>query len=149
MPGMDALIDGADLRGECHVLASKHLEAKPRNWRNAIIPGARNDLQQLGRAIAALGRDDAELGHMSANGIRQHRALAYQKLPTAMQHQARLLLLRLRWHKPHRGPRHRLADRCRIVRIVLAALEIRLHIARRHQPHRVAERLQLAAPMMR
>ena len=39
--------------------------------------------------------------------------------------------------------------RRRIVRIVLAALEIGLHIARRHQPYRVAECQQPAAPMMR
>ena len=65
---------------------------------------------------------------MTADGIRQHRALTHQKLPAAMQHQARLLLLGLRWHKPHRGPRHRLADRRCIVRVVLAALEIGLHI---------------------
>ena len=77
---------------------------------------------------------------MPADRIRQHRSLAYQKLPTAMQHQASLLFLHLDRHKPHRWPRHRLADRCRIVGVVLAALEIGLHIARRHQPHGVAER---------
>ena len=49
--------------------------------------------------------------------------------------------------KPHRRPRDRLADRRRIIRIVLAAFEIGLHIARRHQLHGVAEPLQLAAPM--
>ena len=69
------------------------------------------NLQQLGRAVAPFRRDDAELGHVPADRIRQHRALTHQKLPTAMQHQARLLLLGLRRHKPHRGPRHRLADR--------------------------------------
>ena len=31
------------------------------------------------RAIAALGRDDAEFGHMPADRIRQHRALPYQQ----------------------------------------------------------------------
>src|SRR6185295_10544749 len=51
--------------------------------------------------------------------------------------------------KPHRGPRHRLADRRCVVRVVLAALEIGLHIAWRHQPYRVTERLQCAAPVMR
>ncbi len=85
---------------------------------------------------------------MSADRVRQHRALTHQKLPAAMQHQARLLLFGLRRHKSHRWPRHRLTDRGRIVRVILAALEIGLHIARRHQPHRVTECLQLAAPMM-
>jgi hypothetical protein len=55
--------------------------------RNAIIIRVRNDLQQLGRAIAALGRDDAEFGHVPADRIRQHRSLTHQKLPAAMQHQ--------------------------------------------------------------
>ena len=132
-----------------HVLAGKHIEAKPRDRGNTIIVCVRNDLQQLGRAIAALGRNDAEFGQMSADRVAQHRALTHQQLPGSVQHQSRLLLLRLDRHKPHRRPRHRLADRRRIVGVILAALEIGLHIARRHQPHRVPERLQLAAPMMR
>ena len=86
---------------------------------------------------------------MPTDRIRQHRALANEQLPAAMQHQARLLLFRFCRYKPHRWPRHRLADRSSIVGIILAALEIRLHIARRHQPHGVAERLKFAAPMMR
>jgi hypothetical protein len=32
--------------------------------------------------------------------------------------------------------------------IILTALNVSLHIARRHQPHRVAQHLKLAAPMM-
>src|SRR6476620_10446779 len=32
--------------------------------------------------------------------------------------------------------------------IILTALDVSLHIARRHQPHRVAQHLKLAAPMM-
>src|SRR6202161_569568 len=85
---------------------------------------------------------------MPADRIRQHRALTDEKLPTAMQHQARLLLFRFCWHEPHRGSRHRLTDRSSIIRVILAALEISLHIVRRHQPHRMAEHLKLAAPMM-
>src|ERR1700733_8495745 len=85
---------------------------------------------------------------MPADRIRQHRALTDEKLPTAMQHQARLLLFRFCWHEPHRRSRHRLTDRGGIIRVILAALEISLHIVRRHQPHRMAEHLKLAAPMM-
>src|ERR1700729_4101205 len=47
-----------------------------------------------------------------------------------------------------RWPADRLAERCRIVRIILAAFEIGLYIARWHQLHRMTESLQLAAPMM-
>jgi hypothetical protein len=56
-----------------------------------IIFGIGNDLQQLGRGVAPFPRDDAELGHVTADGIRKHRALTHQKLSAAMQHQARLL----------------------------------------------------------
>ncbi len=94
------------------------------------------------------GSSNAELGHMPADRIRQHRSLTNQQLPAAMQHQARLLLLRLRRHKSHRRPRDRFADCGGVVGIVLAALNVGLHVARRHQPHRVAERLKPAAPIM-
>src|SRR5271154_684577 len=85
---------------------------------------------------------------MPADRIRQHRALTDEKLPTAMQHQARLLLFRFCWHEPHRRSRYCLTDRSSIIRVILAALEVSLHIVRWHQPHRMAERLKLAAPMM-
>ena len=70
VPGMDVLLNGSDLcRGIC-VLPSKSVEAQSRNRWNAVIIHIRNDLQQLGRAIAALGRDDAELGQVPADRIR-------------------------------------------------------------------------------
>src|SRR6266567_8372714 len=65
-----------------------------------------------------------------------------------MQHQAGLLLFRLRRHKSHRRPRDRLADCSSVVGIVLAALNVGLHVARRHQPHCMTERLKPAAPIM-
>jgi len=113
-----------------------------------IILLVSDDLEQLCRAIAALCGDNAELGHMPADRIRQHRSLTNQKAAAAMQHQARLLLLRLRRHKSHRRPRDRLADCGSVVGIVLAALNVGLHVARRHQPHRVPECLKPAAPIM-
>jgi hypothetical protein len=61
-------------------LASKKVETKPGNRRDPIVRHIANNLQQLSRAIAALGRDDAEFGHMPADRIRQHRALPYQQL---------------------------------------------------------------------
>src|SRR5262245_60331530 len=85
---------------------------------------------------------------MPPYGVAQHCALTYQQLSGPVQHQGSLLLLRLDRNKPHRWPRHCLADRRRIVRVVLATLEIGLHIARWHQLHRVAKGLQLATPVM-
>jgi hypothetical protein len=145
---MDMLLNGSDLCRDICVLASKGFKAQPRSRWNALILSVRNNRQQLGRAIAALGRDNAELGHMSTDRIRQHRALTDQKLPAAVQHQAGLLLLRFDRHKTHRRPRHRLADCGSIIGVVFAALEIGFYIARRHQPHCMAERVKLATPMM-
>jgi hypothetical protein len=76
-------IDDEICRDIC-VLPPKSVETQPRSRWNAIILSVRNNLQQLGRAIAALGRDNAELGHVPTDRIRQHRALTDQKLPAAM-----------------------------------------------------------------
>src|SRR4030095_2527710 len=90
---------------------------------NPAIPVIRDDPEQLRRSITALGRHNTELGQVSAQGIAQHRTLAHQQLPGPVQHQGGLLLLRLDRDEPHRRPRHRLTDRGRIIRIVLAAFE--------------------------
>src|SRR5262245_52164143 len=129
--GVDTLLDGHDLCPDSRILASKDVEAEPRGRWNAIVLLVSDNLEQFGSAIAALGRDNAELGHMPTDGIRQHRSLTNQKLPAAMQHQARLLLFRLRRHKSHRRPRNRLADCGSVVGIVFAALQIGFYIARR------------------
>jgi len=55
-----------------------------------------------------------------------------------MQHQHALLFWALQANKAHRRPLNRLADRFGIGRIVLAALDVSLHIVRRHQPHLVS-----------
>ena len=77
-----------------------------------------------------LRRNDAEFGHVSAQCIDQHCALPDQKTARPMQHQYGLLFGVLHWHKPHRGPRYGLADRLRIGRIVLVALDVGLHVGR-------------------
>ncbi len=142
-------VDRPDLGSKGAVLPRQHIEYPAGHWRNPAVLGIGNDLKQSAGSIAALRRHDAEFGQMPAYGVAQHRALTHQQLAGPVQHQGGLLLLRLDRNKPHRWPRHRLADRRRIVRIILAALEIGLHVARRHQLHRVAKGLQLAAPVMR
>src|SRR6266702_878741 len=148
VPRMETLLDGHDLCPDSRILASKDVEAEPRGLWNAIILLVSDVLEQFCCAIAALCSDNAELGHVPTDCIRQHRSLTNQQLPAAMQHQARLLLFRLRRHKSHRRPRDRFADCGGVVGIVFAALQIGFHVARRHQPHRVAERLKPAAPIM-
>src|ERR1700756_573010 len=81
MPGMDAPLDGYGLFPDSRILASKDVETEPGGRWNAIILLIRDDLEQLCRAIAALCGDDAELGHMPADRVRQHRSLTNQKLP--------------------------------------------------------------------
>src|SRR5215470_12175504 len=78
VPGMDALLDGHDLCPDNSVLASKDAEAEPRGRWNTIVLLVSDDLEQLCRAIAALRRDNAELGHVPTDRVRQHRSLANQ-----------------------------------------------------------------------
>ena len=92
---MDAPLDGYDLCCDGFALARKNNKAEARGQRNPIVRRVGNDLEQLGSTIAAFRRDNAELCHMPADRIRQHRSLTNEKLPAAMQHQARLLLFRL------------------------------------------------------
>jgi hypothetical protein len=49
----------------------------------------------------------------------------------------------------HRRALNRLANRFRIGGIVLVALDVRIHVLRRHQPHLMAQRAQLARPVVR
>ena len=62
-----------------------------------------------------LRRYDAEFGHVSAQCIDQHRALSDQKATRPMRH------------------------------IVLVALDVSLHVARRNQLDPMSERVQLTA----
>jgi hypothetical protein len=68
---------------------------------------------------------------------------------SAVECQAALLLGRLGRDEPHIGPGDRFADCLGISGIVLVSFDVGLHVGRRHQPHSVAERLELARPMMR
>src|SRR6266498_3590439 len=82
--GMDTPLDGHDLCPDGRILASKHVEAEPCGLRNAIVLLVSDYLEQFCRAIAALCRDNAELGHVPTDRVRQHRSLTNQKLPAAV-----------------------------------------------------------------
>ena len=60
--------------------------------------------------------------------------------------QCRLLLFGLDRHEAHGRPRHGLADRRGVGRVVLATLHVSLDVLRRHQAHLVSQRAQLARP---
>lgn len=49
----------------------------------------------------------------------------------------------------HTRPTYRLANRLRIVRVILVALAVRNHKLRRYQPHRVPEFGEFARPVVR
>ena len=76
----------------------------------------------------ALGGDEAELRQMAAQRVDAHRSLLDQQLPGLVQHQHGLLIRALDRHETHVGPRHRLADRRRVGRVVLAALDVGLDV---------------------
>src|SRR5262245_42275349 len=71
------------------------------------------------------------------------------KIPRAMLHQLALLLGRLHRHKTHSRPANRLTARFRVNRVVLAALDVSLHVFRRHQTNLVTKLRQLTCPIMR
>src|SRR5271156_2227505 len=93
--------------------------------------------------------DDAELRKMSADGIDHGSLLADEQVTSPMQRQATLLLRRLGRDEPHVRPGDRLADRLGVSAIVLMPLDVGLHIGRWHKAHSMAERLELARPIMR
>src|SRR6516162_8236664 len=90
-----------------------------------------------------------ELSQMRPQGVDHLRSLPHQQVACAMLHQPALLLGRLRPHKSHGGAANRLADRFGVGRVVLVALDVRLHVFRRHQTNLVTELRQLTRPIMR
>src|SRR5437762_8717336 len=65
-----------------------------------------------------------------------------------VQHQHGLLIRTLDRHETHARPRHRLADRRRVDRVILAPLDVGLDVSRRYQHHFVPHRHELAGPIM-
>ena len=77
---------------------------------------------------------------MPAQSIHQHRALAYQSLPTSVQQHSGLLFSRPDSYEAHRWPPNRLANRFGIRSVILVPLDVGL-LLRRHQPHLMAQRM--------
>jgi hypothetical protein len=105
-------------------------------------------LQQLGHFCRSLGPDHAELRRVT-DRVGHHRALLGQQIAHLEQHQCRLLVDALDRHEAHPGSAHRLADRCGVDRIVLAALDVRLDGLRRQQYRLVPQAAQHPRPMVR
>src|ERR1700691_5601952 len=101
-------------------------------YRRRLTGGLRKALIRLRQSeqvldpVDALGGDQAELREMAAQRVHGHGPLLDHQGAGLMQHQHGLLVGALDRNEPHIGPRHRLADRRRIVGVVLAALEVGL-----------------------
>src|SRR6202163_3763504 len=104
--------------------------------------------QQFIDASDALGNDNAEFGKMAAKRVNTHGALLDEHFPGLVQHQHGLLIRTLDRHETHARPRHRLADRRRVDRVILAPLDVGLDVSRRYQHHFVPHRHELAGPIM-
>src|SRR5439155_3246206 len=99
--------------------------------------------------LTSLRSHNTELGQVRPQGINRLGPLPQQQVARAMLHQPALLLGRLDLHKTHGRAANRLADRFRIGRVILVALDVSLHVLRRHQANLVAEPRQLTRPIMR
>ena len=109
-------------------------------------------LQLAGQPLESLRPrtlDQAELGAGGSHVIPAHRALLDQRAPRPMHRQQRRRAFALQRRVPHVRTLRRLADRLGVQRVVLLALDVRLHVRRRNQARVVALLLDLAAPPVR
>jgi hypothetical protein len=118
-----------------------------RAW-DAPVFGVAQDHQQLIQPATAGGRHYPEFRHQATQLVFEHCALLDQQIAHPVDPGQRLLLIRLDRDKAHRRTAHRLADRCRVRRIVLVAPHIGLGVSRRDQSHLVPQLLQLTPPVM-
>jgi hypothetical protein len=149
MPGKDLPIEVVDPGLEARHLAQQRRKSRTNRGRQPGVMAILDDGHELDHMASAMCGHDAELRQMAPQRIDQCDALANQELARPMQHQDGLLGLALHRNKPHRRPRHSLADRRRIGRIVLLPAHIGLHIGRRYQPHLMAKLDQAPPPIMR
>ncbi len=149
MPGIDLPVKLQDLHAQLLELVAKSQHALPGKVRDALVIGIGDNVEQLLDAAAADPRDNAELRQMRADRIDHSGLLPDEQMPGPMQHQAGLLVGRFHRNEAHVRPLHRLANRLGIGGVILLAFNIGFDIGRRHQANRMAERLQLARPVMR
>jgi transposase len=93
-----------------------------------------------------LGHHEPELAQKSPDLVHLSGPVGHRERSGPVHHQHRLLLLALDRHEAHVRPSDRLADRLRVISVVLAALAVSHHVLRRHQLHCMAELGELARP---
>ena len=120
----DALIEPAYFDLHRVQLRNNRLAGKARVARQPLTAAFRHDCNQLMHSFTPLRCHQPKFGKVSTKCVDQLNPLADQQIPRPVQHQHALLLDVLDRYKTHRWPRHGLADRRRVGRVVLAALHI-------------------------
>ena len=149
----DLRIDGSQLLIERLNLLAQRAKRPANAFGNhdlAVLVGAiaQHPLQPIG-VLRPLRRDDSDLGHVSAQGVNQRRALTGEQFARAMAHQLGLVVDGSHRDEALAGAHRGLADRRRVSRVVLVAPNVRLHMRGWDQLHLVPEFDQSAAPVMR
>jgi hypothetical protein len=96
----------------------------------------------------SMARATPELRGQTPKHVDQLGALSNHEVSCAMQGKKRLLVLGLDLDKPHRRPRHGLANGFCIDRIGLAPLHVGFDVHRWHQPDSMTELRKLTAPVV-
>ena len=149
MPGHDQAIKLQYPRLEHLQLGAKRRNTGTCDIGQPFVIAITGDLEQLFNTSASDRGNDTELGKVSSDCVDDGRLLTNEQMACAMEHQAALLLGRLRRDEPHVCPGHRFADCFRVGRIVLLPLDVGFYVSRRHKAHRMPKRLQFARPIMR
>jgi hypothetical protein len=100
-------------------LRKQNPERRPDHRRKV---GGGGSLDEFLDVADPFGGNHTELRQMTAQCVHAHRALLDQQLAGLVRHQRGLLVLALDGDETHVRPRHRLADRRRIRRVILARL---------------------------
>src|SRR4051794_11287479 len=123
------LLDASTQLGQSHFCSLRHLALS-------------DPLQPRANLRDALSSDDPKLSRMAPHSVHQLSALPDEQLAGAEIHRVGLHRGRLDGHEPHVRTRSRFANRCRVIPIVLTALDERLDVLWRDQPYRMAKPLE-------
>ena len=149
VPGDDLALELLDLLVEFPKLRKQSAQQRAHQPRQRVV-GVLQDVGNLGsEPCHALRHDDAELAKQPADLVALRRSGLDPARARSVQRQHCLLFGALHWHEAHVGPCHRLANRLRVVAVVLVRLDIRLDEARGHESNLMAAFDEFARPVVR
>ena len=149
VPGQDHPVELQNLLFQAEQLSAERGKARARNLWHPLVVRVGNSMQQFRDPSTTDRRDNAELGEVCPDRIDHRGLLADEHVAGAVKHQAALLLRRLGRHEPHVGSGDGFTNCLCVSHVVLLAFDVGLHVSRRHQSHGMAERLEMAGPVMR